>query len=87
MSCGRARTHDHRISSQRPTLSRPTGRQVCTAFCITSSCNDYTITIIATDMKNAIAHLKSGKSNGPEDLFSVHSIHGTHRFSVLLLLL
>ena len=27
MSCGRARTHDHRISSQRLTLSRHTGRQ------------------------------------------------------------
>ena len=28
MSCGRARTHDHRISSQRLTLSRHTGRRV-----------------------------------------------------------
>ena len=27
MSCGRARTHDHWISSQRLTLSRHTGRQ------------------------------------------------------------
>ena len=28
MSCGRARTHDHRISSQRLTLSRHTGRHL-----------------------------------------------------------
>ena len=27
MTCGRARTHDHRISSQRLTLSHHTGRQ------------------------------------------------------------
>ena len=31
MSCGRARTHDHRISSQRLTLSRHTGRLSCLA--------------------------------------------------------
>ena len=35
-----------------------------------SSCSDYIITV--TDVMNAIAHLKSGKSNGSEGLFSDH---------------
>ena len=33
-----------------------------------------------TDVMNAIAHLKSGKADGSEGLFSDHFIHGTHRF-------
>ena len=34
-----------------------------------------------------IAHLKSGKSDGSEGLFSDHFIHGTHRFYVILSIL
>ena len=47
-----------------------------------SSCSDYTCTI--TDVMYAIAHLKSGKSDGSEGLCSDHFIHGTHRFYVIL---
>ena len=36
---------------------------------------------------NAIAHLKSGKSDGSEGLFSDHFIHGTHDFYVILSIL
>ena len=36
---------------------------------------------------NAIAHLKSDKSDGSEGLFSDHFIHGTHRFYVILSIL
>ena len=36
---------------------------------------------------NAIAHLKSGKSDGSEGLYSDHFIHGTHRFYVILSML
>ena len=49
---------------------------------LNSSCSDYIITV--TDVMNAIAHLKSGKSDGSEGLFSDHFIHGTHRFYVIL---
>ena len=52
---------------------------------LNSSCSDYIITL--TDVMNAIAHLKSGKSDGSEGLFSDHFIHGTHRFYVILSLL
>ena len=41
---------------------------------LNSSCSDYIITV--TDVMNAIAHLKSGKSDGSEGLFSDHFIHG-----------
>ena len=46
---------------------------------MTSSCSDYIITVIA--------HLKSGKSDGSEGLFSNHFIQGTHRFYVILSIL
>ena len=49
---------------------------------LNSSCSDYIITV--TDV---IAHLKSGKSDGSEDLFSDHFIHGTHHFYVILSIL
>ena len=52
---------------------------------LNSSCCDYIITV--TDVKNAIAHRKSGKSDGSEGLFSDHFIHGTHRFYVILSIL
>ena len=52
---------------------------------LNSSCSDYIITV--TDVMNAIAHLKSGKSDGSEGLFSDHFIHGTHRFYVILSIL
>ena len=52
---------------------------------LNSSCSDYIITL--TDVMNAIAHLKSGKSDGSEGLFSDHFIHGTHRFYVILSML
>ena len=42
MSCGRARTHDHRISSQRLTLSRHTGRQ--SMMCLLMMCSKHNIT-------------------------------------------
>ena len=48
---------------------------------LNSSCSDYIITV--TDVMNAIAHLKSGKSDGSEGLFSVPS----HRFYVILSIL
>ena len=50
---------------------------------LNSSCSDYIITV--TDVMNAIAHLKSGKSDGSEGLFSDHFIHGTHRFMLFYL--
>ena len=43
--------------------------------------------ITVTDVMNAIAHLKSGKSDGSKGLFSDHFIHGTHRFYVILSIL
>ena len=49
---------------------------------LNSSCSDYIITV--TDVMNAIAHCKSGKSDGSESLFSDHFIHGSHRFYVIL---
>ena len=52
---------------------------------LNSSCSDYIITV--TDVMNAIAHLKSGKYDGSEGLFSDHFIHGTHRFYVILSIL
>ena len=52
---------------------------------LNSSCSDYIITV--TDVMNAIAHLKSGKSDGSEGLFSDHFIHDTHRFYVILSML
>ena len=52
---------------------------------LNSSCSDYFITV--TDVMNAIAHLKSGKSDGSEGLFSGHLLHGTHRFYVILSIL
>ena len=44
---------------------------------LNSSCSDGIITV--TDVMNAIAHLKSGKSDC-SGLFSDHFIRGTHRF-------
>ena len=52
---------------------------------LNSSCIDYVITV--TDVMNAIAHHKSGKSDCSEGLFSDHFIHGTHRFYVILSIL
>ena len=52
---------------------------------LNSSCSDYIITV--TDVINAIAHLKSGKSDGSEGLFFDHFVHGTHRFYVILSML
>ena len=48
---------------------------------LNSSCSDYIITV--TDVMNAIAHLKSGKSDGSDGLFSDHFIQGTHCFFML----
>ena len=48
-------------------------------------CSDYIITV--TDVMNAIAHLKSGQSDGSESLFSDHFIHDTQRFYVILSIL
>ena len=48
-------------------------------------CSDYIITV--TDVMNAIAHFKSGQSDGSESLFSDHFIHDTHRFYVILSIL
>ena len=36
---------------------------------------------------NAIDHLKSGKSDGSEGIFSDHFINSTHRFYVILSIL
>ena len=52
---------------------------------LNSSCSGYNITV--TDVINTIAHLKSGKSDGSEGLFSDHFIHGTHSFYVILSML
>ena len=52
---------------------------------LNSSCSDYIITV--ADVMNAIAHLKSGKSDGSEGLFSDHFIYGTHRYYVILSML
>ena len=52
---------------------------------LNSSCSDYIITV--TDVMNAIAYFKSGKSDSSEGLFSDHFIHGTHRFYVILSIL
>ena len=52
---------------------------------LNSSCSDYIFTV--TDVMNAIAHLKSGKSDGSEGLFSHHFIYGTHRLYIILSML
>ena len=49
------------------------------------SCSKYINTV--TDVMNAIANLKSGKSDGLERLFSDHFIHGTHSLYVILSIL
>ena len=54
---------------------------------LNSSCSDYITCITVTDVMNAIAHLKSGKSDGSEGLYSDHFIHGTHRVYVILSIL
>lgn len=51
------------------------------------TCDHAQYIVSANDISNAISHLKSGKSDGSEGLFSDHFINGTHRFYVLLALL
>ena len=40
-----------------------------------------------SDVINAVSHLKNGKSDGSEGLFSDHFLHATHRFYVILSIL
>ena len=38
-----------------------------------------------SDVINAVSHLKHGKSDGSEGLFSDHFLHATHRFTLVYL--
>ena len=50
-------------------------------------CNDDSYNITVHDIINAVTHLKTGKSDGPEGLSSDHFIHGNRKLYVLLSIL
>ena len=50
---------------------------------LNSSCSDYIITM--TDVMNAIAHLKSGKSDGSEGFSSLPIKHNSIKLTLLII--
>ena len=48
------------------------------------NCENVKYVISHSDVINAVSHLKNGKSDGSEGLFSDHFLHATHRFYVIL---
>ena len=51
------------------------------------NCENVKYVISHSDVINAVSHLKNGKSDGSEGLFSDHFLHATHRFYVILAIL
>ena len=51
------------------------------------NCENLKYVISHSDVINAVSHLKNGKSDGSEGLFSDHFLHATHRFYVILSIL
>ena len=51
------------------------------------NCENVKYVISHSDVINAVSHLKNGKSDGSEGLFSDHFLHATHRFYVILSIL
>ena len=44
------------------------------------NCENVKYVLSHSDVINAVSHLKNGKSDGSEGLFSDHFLHATHRF-------